>query len=261
MSEENKQGMFENVPPKFTFVFGLVIGVAAFSLFGYISLLSKVSGTETTTATNKGTATATTGTGNVAGDSDTAPTGSVDVKPVSDTEYIRGNADAAVTIIEYSDLECPYCKNFHNTMYEVMETYPNDVRWIFRHYPLSFHANAQKEAEAAECVAEQGGAQAYWDFIDTIFDRTTANGTGFPLTGLAPLAGELGLNESEVQECIDSGKYEEKVQTDLAEGSAAGVSGTPTSFVLDSEGKVIETIPGALSFAQVDQIISSALGK
>lgn len=258
-SQQSNQSMFNNVPPKFTFLFGLVIGIAAFSLFGYVSLLSRVSGSETTSTTNKATATA--DAGSVAGDTDTQDQGqaAVDVKPLSDEDYIRGNADAAVTIIEYSDLECPYCKTFHNTVEQVMQKYPNDVKWVSRHYPLSFHANAQKEAEAAECIAAQGGAQAYWDFIDTVFERTTSNGTGFALESLAPLATELGYNASKLQDCLDAGTYSTKIQNDLTEGTAAGVSGTPTSFILDADGNVVQTIPGALSFTQVDQAISGIL--
>jgi protein-disulfide isomerase len=257
------QGFFENVPSKFTFIFGLVIGIAAFSLFGYISLLSRVSADGTVKTTNNASANSNTG-GQVAGDtnnSNSAQAAPVSVKPVSDADYIRGNKDAKVTLLEYSDLECPYCKTFHETVQQVMSAYPNDVRIVHRHFPLSFHVNAAKEAEAAECVAEQGGSDAYWKFIDAIYTRTTSNGTGFALDKLAPLAKEVGVDQTKFTSCLDTGKYTEKVNTDLSEGSAAGVSGTPTSFVLDEAGNVVETIPGALSFAQVDTIIKSALGK
>lgn len=250
---DKKQGMFDNVPPKFTFVFGLVIGIAAFSLFGYVSLLTRVSGDSTANKTTNGT---------VAGDTTNSNTNTavaVDVKPVSDSDHIEGNVNAPVTIVEYSDFECPYCKTFHTTLQEVLAKYPDDVRLVYRHFPLSFHANAQKEAEASECVAELGGNEAFWNFTNAIYERTTSNGTGFALDKLGPLAKEFGVDQTAFQSCLDSDKYADKIETDMSEGSAAGVSGTPTSFVLDSNGDVVDTIPGALTATQVESIIDSAL--
>ena len=144
-------------------------------------------------------------------------------KDVSDSDHIRGNKNAKVTLIEYSDLECPFCQRFHPTMLEIMTEYGDKIRWIYRHFPLAFHANAQKEAEASECVAQLGGNDTFWNFLDKIFERTTANGTGFALDKLGPLAAELGVNQSQFQECLDSGKYEKFVKDQMDEGSKAGV--------------------------------------
>ena len=81
-----------------------------------------------------------------------APSGKI--KDVTSKDHIRGNKNAKLSLVEYSDLECPFCKRFHLTMQELMETYGDKIRWVYRHFPLSFHANAQKEAESTECVAE-----------------------------------------------------------------------------------------------------------
>ena len=173
------------------------------------------------------------------------PTLAVDkVKPVSDNDHIRGNKNANISLIVYSDLECPFCKSFHPTVNEILKDYGDKVKVAYRHYPLSFHANAQKEAEASECVAELGGNDAFWNFVDKLFERTTSNGTGFALDKLGPLAAEVGVNQSQFQSCLDSGKYTQKVQDHFAEGQTAGVSGTPTSFILDEDGKG-EAIVGA----------------
>jgi len=159
------------------------------------------------------------------------------VRPVANSDHIRGNKNAKVTLIEYSDFECPFCKNFHPTTLELLKTYGDKIRLVFRHYPLPFHANAQKEAEASECIASLGGNDAFWKYVDTIFERTTSNGTGFALDKLESLAAELGVNQAEFQSCLDSGKYEKLVKDSITEGQTAGVRGTPSTFIVNSKGE------------------------
>jgi len=160
------------------------------------------------------------------------------IKEVSDDERIRGNKNAKVTLVEYSDFECPFCKSFHPTTKELLKTYGDKIRLVFRDYPLPFHQNAQKEAEAGRCIAELGGNEAFWNYADKIFERTTSNGTGFALTDLGPLAAEVGVNQQSFQQCLDSEKYAKAVKDEVTEGATAGVNGTPTSFIIDSKGKV-----------------------
>lgn len=176
-------------------------------------------------------------------------------KDVTDNDHIRGNKNAKITLVEYSDLECPFCKTFHPTMQQAMDTYGDQVRWVYRHYPLSFHANAQKEAEASECVAELGGDDKFWEFIDRIFERTTGNGTGFALTALGPLAEEIGVNQAQFQSCLDIGKYAAKVTENLSKHQF----GTPATFIIDSKGNTSENLGGAIPFAQLKQAIDTAL--
>lgn len=182
------------------------------------------------------------------------------VPPVTNQDHIRGNKDAKIKLVEYSDLECPFCKSFQPTMKQVIAQYGNNVAWVYRHFPLPFHQNAQKEAEAAECVNEQGGSDKFWRFVDTVFDRTTSNGTGFALDKLGPLAGELGLDQTKFQQCLDSGKYTKPVQDEQAGGAAAGVQGTPTTFVVAKDGTA-QVIPGALPIDQIKTTIDAALKK
>lgn len=177
------------------------------------------------------------------------------VAPVTDEDHIRGNADASVMLIEYSDFECPFCKQFHPTMQQVMDEYGDQVAWVYRHFPLSsIHPNAQKAAEASECVAELGGNDAFWEFTDALFSGAAT----LDAAGLSQAATAVGVNASAFTTCLDSGKYAQAVNDDFASGQTAGVTGTPGTIILTSDGDS-QLIPGALPYAQVKAAIDSLL--
>ncbi len=181
------------------------------------------------------------------------------VKPVDlDTDHILGDKNAKVFVIEYSDFECPFCKRFQPTMQQLLSQYQGKVAWVYRHFPLSFHQNAQKEAEASECANELGGNDAFWKYADKIFERTTSNGTGFPLNGLVPLAKEIGLDETKFKSCLDSGKYAQHVQQDEQEGQTAGVTGTPGNIVWTKDGKP-QLVEGAVPLSSLKIVVDQAL--
>ncbi len=185
-----------------------------------------------------------------------------DVAKVSDADYVRGDKNAKITLIEYSDLECPYCKTFHPVVNKILTDYDGKVNFVYRHFPLSFHANAQKEGEAALCVGKLGGGDKYFSFIDKIFDRTTSNGYGFSLDNLPALAKEVGVSESKFKDCLDGGDMASRVSDETNDGSQGGATGTPTTFVVNADsGKTITGIPGAYTYDQVKSIIDSALNE
>ena len=179
-----------------------------------------------------------------------------DIREVTSEDHIRGATNAKVTVIEYSDFECPFCKRFHPTMTQLLEEYPNDVRWVYRQAPLAqLHAKATKEAEATECAAEQG---KFWELTDLIFEVTPSN-DGLNLDDLPKLAGQAGVpNIQQFQSCLDSGKYAQHVQDDLADAQSAGLRGTPYSVVLAPNGEKFP-ISGAQPYASVKQIVDQAL--
>lgn len=187
-----------------------------------------------------------------------APQAAAKKPEVNNTDWYRGGKNAKVVMVEYSDLECPFCKRFHPTMLQVMKDYGDKVKWVYRHYPLSFHANAQKEAEATECAGKLGGNDAFWKYTDAIFEKTTSNGTGFALDQLVPLAKEVGLNESQFKQCLDSGEMAQKVKDQMAAGTAEGVTGTPGTIIIDGKGNT-QLVPGALPIEQIKPMIDSAL--
>lgn len=193
--------------------------------------------------------------GNPAQQQPPAPELNLDKIPnVTKSDNIRGSIDAKLVLIEYSDFECPFCQSFHTTMKQVIEEYGDDVAWIYRHYPLNFHPKAQKSAEAAECVAELGGNDAFWKFSDLLFERMP----DIELTQLAALASEIGLNSTDVQDCIDSNKFADKIAQQLKDGSAGGIQGTPGTVIITKDGKR-ELIGGALPFDQVKTQLDNLL--
>ncbi len=247
-------GLFQGSSPKLTFIFGLIAGIGVTAIVGLAIVLPRAYGTKNANSTTTTTAAAAT-TNTSTGQTFSSP------KPVTDADYIRGNKDAKLTLVEFSDYECPFCKSFHPTLLTIMDQYKDKVRWVYRQFPLSFHANAPKEAEAGLCVGKLGGQDKFWAFSDKIFERTTSNGTGFALTNLGALAKEVGVNQDKFQACLDSGEMTATVQAEEADGTASGVTGTPTALLLDSNGKVITGIPGAYPLDQVKGFIDDALTK
>jgi len=187
--------------------------------------------------------------GNVpSGDSGSAPSGAVvDVKE-GDSPSI-GKANAPVTIIEFSDFECPFCERFYSQTYKQVKTNYVDtgkVRIVFKHFPLPFHASAQKAAEATECAREQS---KFWEMHDKLFENQNA----IAIANLKSYAVALGLDASKFNTCLDTGKYASRVQKDASDGSAAGVSGTPSFFI---NGK---SVVGAQPYSVFQQAIEAEL--
>lgn len=184
-----------------------------------------------------------------------------EVPKVIEEDWVLGDRNAPLALIEYSDFECPYCKQFHPTAQQVVDSYPGQVMWVYRHFPLAFHQNAQKEAEASECVAEQGGNDGFWKFTNAIYERTTSNGLGFPLDNLGPLAKELGYDQTKFQNCLDTGKYTAKVQKQMTGGQAGGISGTPGNVIINIKTGKSQTLPGAVPFASVKAVVDQMLAE
>jgi protein-disulfide isomerase len=171
-------------------------------------------------------------------------------------DHIRGAANAKVTIIEYSDLECPFCKRFHDTMKQVVAAYPSQIRWVYRHAPLvQLHSKAPAEANAAECAGEQG---KFWEFIDEVFTVTPAN-NGLDAAELPKIAAKVGVaNAAQFKSCVDSNKYSSVVQADLDDATKAGMRGTPYSVVVNAAGKKLP-INGSLPLESVKNTVDTLL--
>ncbi len=177
-----------------------------------------------------------------------------------DRDHIYGNPDATVSLIEYSDFECPFCKRFHPTAKRIVDAYDGQVNWVYRHFPLAFHnPGAQTQAEASECAASLGGNDAFWAFSNKIFERTTSNGNGFPIKNLIPLAVEIGLDESEFRRCLENGKFTARVKEDFNEGVRIGITGTPGNILLNNRSGDVIPKPGAVPYDSLKQAVDRLL--
>jgi protein-disulfide isomerase len=136
----------------------------------------------------------------------------------------RGPKDAPITIVEFSDFECPYCGAAHDTVEQVMSSYAGKVRLVYRQFPLSFHPHAAKAAEASLCAADQG---KFWEYHDVLFK----NQKKLDPTDLKAYAGEVGLDGQKFGQCLESGDKKKTVDADQQAGLAAGVGGTPAFFI------------------------------
>ncbi len=189
------------------------------------------------------------------------PTGGQKVEVSSDDDAFLGPEDAKVTIIEFSDYQCPFCRSFwRDTLNRIKNEYINSgqsVKFVYRDFPLTnIHPMAVKYAEAAECAEDQN---KYWQMHDKIFEKQDEVGQGtisnFGIEDVKIWAEEIGLNGSEFNQCLDSGKYSEEVRKDFDDGSRAGVNGTPTFFINGI------SVVGSQPFEAFKQIIDGELQK
>lgn len=160
----------------------------------------------------------------------------------------RGPDSAPVVVIEFSDYQCPFCGRSRPTVKQILDTYGDKVKYVFRDFPLSFHREAQKAHEAAHCAGEQG---KYWEYNDKLF----ASQRALSIDDLKKYAEEFELNDKDFSECLDSGKYEKMVRDSLSYGQSVGVQGTPAFFV---NGRMLS---GARPFSAFQEVIDDELSR
>jgi len=165
---------------------------------------------------------------------------------VNPEDHIKGDPAAPITILVFSDFQCPFCGNYHKTLQQALDNYPGKVRLLFKHFPLTGHLQARPAAEASECAAEQG---KFWEFADGLFSNQEKLGGSL----YQELASNLGLNLSQFNECISSRKYKDKVEANYQEGLAKKFKGTPASFINGQE------VSGAVPYEKIKSIIDSLL--
>lgn len=169
---------------------------------------------------------------------------------------IRGNNQAEIYLVEYSDYECPFCNRFHSTPKDIVDASNGKVAWVWKYFPLTqIHPNAHPAAVAAECVNKLGGQEKFWQFSDVLINNQRALSENFYKTESA----KLGINAAAFSTCLKDASIAAEVDRNTKEGEELGVSGTPSTFVVKNEnGKltILENINGALPKATVESIIA-----
>ena len=166
---------------------------------------------------------------------------------VTDDDHIQGASNPQLTLIEYSDFSCGFCGRVHPTLKQVAAQYPDQVAWVYRHYLLSPTGPSRLVAETSECIAEYQGNQAFWNFIGEVFSRASTDRSIFEKENLSALVTELGLNQAQIEDCVESGEFSEKIDATIAGGRAAGVRGTPAIILVTADGEY-DMIAGAAPY-------------
>lgn len=258
-NSSSKRGLFDQASPKLTFWFGFFVGAGIITLIGCVFMIvimlkgvdlsSAKTNTKTSTTTNTNAAAAPSPTPT------TATTIDASKITISDSDYVRGNPDAKVTMVVFGDLECPYCKRFHPELLNVLEANPDDVKMVYKHFPLSFHPEAKPAAVALECVGKLAGSDSFWTFVDAVYaDQSNIGANQF-----TTLASDLGINTADFAACQTSGEFDAKIAADQALGQSVGVGGTPSTFVI--VGNTATKLSGAVPQSDVDAAVATALAK
>lgn len=250
MEQNQEKNSLNNLKPKTAFKVGLFSGIAAMFIIGFFILLGIMLNDKNKDNTNDEN----NGDTPKVVDQGAVPTNTnIQLQAVDeDKDWIRGDKDAKISIIEFSDIDCPFCTRHHDTMVQLMEKYDGKINWVYRHFPLtSLHPDAFKKAEAAECVGELGGNDKFWEYLDKLFagDETAAE--------LGDVASSIGINKDKFQDCLDSGKYTSKIQNHSSQAQAAGGKGTPYSIIVSGDQKI--PINGALPIASIEATLGGLL--
>jgi len=244
------QEQFEKLSPKFSFWMGLIGGILAMCTVGFVVLLVVYFGNFKPIDDTNVVAV------NTAPTQPTQPSGSADkLKAVSKDDHIRGDVNAPVTLVTYSDLDCPYCVRFNPVANQLLSDYPGKVRLVYRHFPLdSLHPEARKKAEASECVASIGGNEKFWVFLDKIFSSDET------LSQVPSIVETLGVDKAKFEKCFNDSQFAALVDTQSNDAVTAGGSGTPYSVLIDAKGGKTP-VNGAVPIEQLKAMIDAALAK
>ena len=180
-------------------------------------------------------------------------------RTIDETDYVLGNPNAPILMIEYSDYDCPFCKKYHRTMHQIMDEYgvTGKIAWVYRQFPLAqLHPNSPKVSEAALCVGDIGGNDAFWTFSDLVFEgRALDQATN--VTKLAQYAEDSGIQRSQYLTCVDEGRMEKAVEDSIRDGFDAGARGTP--YTILRVGNQEAVINGAQPYDTVKGIVENLI--
>lgn len=177
------------------------------------------------------------------------------VPPVSDTDHIFGAKNPKVTIVEYSDFGCPFSSKVHPTIKQLVNTYPNEIAWVYRHYllggPTSLTGVA---AQMSECIAQNQGNDKFWQFANKIYERAEANDRVADEAGFYSIASNLGIAEAGLKACVESELGTNVISSHATGAAEVGVGGTPALVIISSDGEY-EFVAGALPYESLEATV------
>jgi len=249
---EKKSGLFEYLGPGKSFTLGIIFTLLLIFSVGFFILLLGDGNSLTNNKVDKAAADF-----NKPANTNTDTTGQeqvaqINLKAVSAEDHVRGDLSTAkIVLVEYSDIDCPFCSRFHPTLQQVMTDYAGQVAWVYRHFPLdSLHPEARKKAEATECVAALGNNEAFWSYLDKLYAETNDD--------LSAFAVQVGIDKKDFDDCLANGTYADAVESQYQDAVAAGGRGTPYTVALTRDGQRIP-ISGALPIAQIKTTLDPLL--
>lgn len=254
MSENNKSGMVDNMPSRSAFKLGIFIGIAIMCIIGFFVLLAGKFDVKGLVSKNNNDNVNTNAVNNLGADTNNGNQPAViNINPITKDDWVKGDSKAKISLIEFSDTDCPYCTKFHETVNQLLKDYNGKIKVAYRHFPLSsLHPEAPKKAEAIECVGELGGNDKVWAFMDKLFVATKPT-----IAQLPDVVKSLGLDSAKFTECLNSGKYTAKVSEQATQAQAAGAQGTPYSVILVGDQKI--PVNGAYPIAEMKTILDGLL--
>lgn len=179
-------------------------------------------------------------------------------------DFIYGDPDASISIIEYSDFECPFCQRFNDVPKELAKEMPKQVNVVWRNFPLSFHnPMAFIEAGAAMCAGKLAGNDVFWKYADAIFKNSRLNGQGMPVEGgvdpLFKLAKSFGIDSDQFSSCLNSTEMQKRINDDIQDGVISGINGTPGVILINHRTGKVDRLEGAVPLELLRDIVKNLL--
>lgn len=187
-------------------------------------------------------------------------------KAIDATDYVEGKTNSKVFVVEYSDPECPFCGQVSSTIKQLRTDYAGKVAFVYRHFPLTqIHKNAFERSQAISCAGKVGGTEKYYAYIDAYYGyETSKQSTDIPKTGLEDFARTIGLDTTAFSSCMKNNETAQLVTDSITDGAAAGVQGTPSTFILVKTKKGYEQVSmvdGARPIEYFKTVIDEALAR
>ncbi len=188
------------------------------------------------------------------GNNKTEDTPSVEKVSITKEDHIFGSKDAELVLVEYSDIDCPYCRILHPSIQKIKAEYGDKVAWVYRDFPLdNLHPEARAKAVASECIAINEGEEAYFTYLNYLFANEVAE------ADLSVTAQTLGFNKTKFDNCIANGDGVASVEADVFTGKAYGIQGTPFTILLEQSTGEMSPIRGAVPYEDLKALIDSKL--